>query len=477
MMTRPGAGVVTIIHDPDDDPEITRAALAAHDPRRGQIVVHPTVGTNSAAMLAADILTALGCHIDEDTDRAQHLGTPEARFAAVAAWLAADGIDLVVVVRAHRLTQASLRWLAVLAHAAQLRIVAIWHDRRPPDWAQAFGSPGGIFRETCDLDAALAGAQMRPTLPPTLSADGLPALAAMPVSGLARFRAEAHQTLTPPQFAAVDLHYRYGLQRACVWLTTQGRCQPILEALGADRSQAAPNVTTSSRSATACLGRARGRQPRVPAPRPDQVGLQAFLTLLSGSSLTPSATVARLRGAQAGLLLHGVLLQVPAELARACGPGLTGPCVTEQLAGTIRQRLAHPRLAAALAIAAIAGRPAASITQRPIPLPPGHHGNLIEIATGGSRAVYSVPGPAQPLIDAAAHYCRLRPRDEPHLLAGVSAAQVQRAAEAVGVVLPSSTDCDHRDPWHAMSAAWIVGDPVHRTGTTTPRAQAKVAAQ
>lgn len=454
-MARPGQGVITIIHDPVDDPEITHAALAAHDARRGQIVVHPTVGPRSAGILAADILTALGCHITESTARRQYLGSPDAMFAAAASWLLADGIDLLIVLRAHRLTDLSRYWLGKLASAARLRVIAIWHDRCPPSWEVAFGISASMLHETDDLEAALIGAHLRPTAEPELTADTLPGLAALPVAGLASFRAEAYRTLTAAQFAAVDAHYRYGLNHACVWLASHRQYRAVLSSAvsgaAADKHMC-PNAPLAA-----------GRS--FPIPWPDPLGLQEFLTRLSGSALTPSATIARVRGAQAGMLLHGVALQVPAALARETGPGLTGTCVTEQTAAAIRRKLAHPRLAAAVALTAVTGQSAEDVMGRPIPIPSEHRSDQISAGTGyGENPRYCIPAPAQPLINAAMHFSELRRNDEGHLLAGFNAVEVRSAAKLVGVRIRAAATL-RRYPWHTLSAAWIVGEPLRHAPT------------
>lgn len=62
-MTRPGAGVLTILCDPEDNADLTHEALAAHDMGRRQVTVHPTAGTGAAVILALDILAALGAKI------------------------------------------------------------------------------------------------------------------------------------------------------------------------------------------------------------------------------------------------------------------------------------------------------------------------------------------------------------------------------------------------------------------------------
>jgi hypothetical protein len=158
-VNRPGAGILTIVHDPEDDPETTQVALAAHDRDLHQITVHPTPGTASATMLALDMLTALGARITADTANRQHLGTPSRAFTAVAAWLVAYEIDVVIVLRTHLLSSATRHHLGRLATDADVRVVAFWHGRRPRDWAEAFAHPPAMTREIERIDAVLDGAR------------------------------------------------------------------------------------------------------------------------------------------------------------------------------------------------------------------------------------------------------------------------------------------------------------------------------
>lgn len=160
-MLRPGAGVLTIVHDPEDDSAIVHGALTAHDRELRQVTIHPTVGTTAARILALDILTALGAHITADAVKREHLSTPERAFSAAAAWLTAYEIDVVIVVRAHLLSPGARHGLSRLATDAAVRVVALWHGRRPGDWAETFGHAPSMTREIEEVEAALAGARPR----------------------------------------------------------------------------------------------------------------------------------------------------------------------------------------------------------------------------------------------------------------------------------------------------------------------------
>lgn len=165
-MRRPGAGVITVLHDPEDDVEIVHGALAAHDLGLRQVTVHPTVGTTAVRMFALDILAALGVRVTAETATREHLGGAERALSVAAAWLVANRIDVVIVVRAHLLSPAARRGLSRLATDAEVRVVALWHGRRPDGWAEAFAHPASMTREIEEIGAVLAGARRNPAAAP-----------------------------------------------------------------------------------------------------------------------------------------------------------------------------------------------------------------------------------------------------------------------------------------------------------------------
>lgn len=194
---------------------------------------------------------------------------------------------------------------------------------------------------------------------------------------------------------------------------------------------------------------------------------------LSATAPTPAAMLARIRGAQAGMLAHGVALQVPPDLARAVGPGLTSTCLTDEAAAQIRQHVAHPPLAAALAISVFTGLSPEKVTAWRVPVPIQERADQVAVPTHGrpSPAIYTVPAPAQPIIDAAISYGRLRPSGRPLLHDGpVPAAHLHYAAASASIRLPGP-EHDQRAPWHTLAAAWIVGEPLH-PGYPHPHARA-----
>lgn len=446
-----GAGVITLIHDPADDPEITHTALAAHDPRRGQITVHPTVGTDAALTFAFDILAALGTRITDNTASHQQLGAANRAYGAAAAWLKAEHIDVVIVLRAHLLSAASRQWLGRLALAAGVRVIAVWHGRRRGNWAEAFRHPPNLVREHDEIDAVLT-ATAAPTRTPA-PREALPTSAALPVTGLAHFRADARRTLPATQFQAVDAHYRHGLQAACRWITGH-RLTLALAAGPAQRADAHQP----------CLGHALGRGRNLPQLFTDQRGLQTFLSEIAATSPARAATIARVRGAQAGLLLHGVCLQVPLELAEQRGPGLSGVHLSAQVAASIRREVANPLIAFALALTVVTGLTVEEVLAK-VPAEPHAHSCELYASGGGALptgAHYTIPLPARPIL-AAAFFQRQTCQPTSNLIAGVTAEQVRQAAQQAEIDLPQPAGEPAPAAWHTFARAWYVADEVRHS--------------
>ncbi|WP_353698783.1 hypothetical protein [Streptomyces sp. RG80] len=111
----------------------THAALAAHQPGQGRIVVHPTPSASHPPGLAQDVLAALG-----KTLPGQKAGVPRHRagwadmvrpaWTAAACWIHAHRIGHLIVIRAH--TQTPMRWaqLAQLQRRTGIHLTLLWHD-------------------------------------------------------------------------------------------------------------------------------------------------------------------------------------------------------------------------------------------------------------------------------------------------------------------------------------------------------------
>lgn len=480
-------GALTVVHDPDDDAETTATALAAHNPAAGQITVHPTVGTASALVLAGDILAALGCRNAESIGRG--LGTATKAFAAVASWIEADRIEVVIVTRAHLLSNAALTHLSRLAHYAPVRIVVIWHAHRPADWADALHFTGETVREVDDLHAVLAGARVSPEAPPPPPKTPLPPATLLPTAGVAHFRAEAKRTLSAAHFAAVDIHYRDGMRAGCRFAAGNRRFRGAKAATasqtgpdtgsdtghfgaGACHTQPPPSSPATAASGY-CAGAAAGLDWVLAPNTGGAAELQAFLAALVATAPDTAATIARIRGAQAALLVHGLALQVPPDLLHAAGPGLTGRMITTGDIAAIRAAIPHPQQAAAVAICMSTGLSPQQLLRLPVLL--GEDSEKWDFDAGsfytGRQPRYVVPLPARPLVSAAALFGFRNDIGPAPLLEGITAEQVIAAAEAAALTLPAppASLVDRSDrPWHACSALWRIGHSLHATQPYQP---------
>jgi hypothetical protein len=117
--------------DPHDDVAVTRTLLSAHDPRAGTVVVHPTPGSRSMNVLTCDLLAALGCPTRWTAPEKTHPGLRD--LSAAAAWIHADRITHLVVLRAHLLPGAFWDLLLQLREHTGMDLVMVCHHRDIPE--------------------------------------------------------------------------------------------------------------------------------------------------------------------------------------------------------------------------------------------------------------------------------------------------------------------------------------------------------
>jgi hypothetical protein len=280
-------------------------------------------------------------------------------------------------------------------------------------------------------------------------------LAAVPRSGLSRFRADARLTLPAEQFAALDAHYQHGIHAAERYLSLRAKLERF-----------DPPVNP---------GRARP----LPLHYRDPIGLQGFLCELAGTAARPAAALARIRGAQAGMFAGGISLQVPTDLASARGPGLSGVCVDADLVAAIRRGIANPHLAALLALAALTGLSAQELTVSSVTRADRPGFEFYGVRTRSlslPAAYYRLPDPARPLLAAATSF--LEHTRDPHrdLTKGVGARLLDNAASAAGITLPAvAGPVRPVTPWHAQATAWYHGEALHRTDARAVRTSHAIA--
>ncbi|QDQ95297.1 hypothetical protein FND50_34165 [Rhodococcus sp. WB9] len=389
------AASITVLVDPSDDAMVTRALRAAHCPAGGVVTVHPTPATRSEAALAADLFVALG----QSPTRlaAYRLDSAVLAWRAITAWMAAERIAHLVVLRAHRLTAGQRQRLLTLHHATGVHLVLVWHAH-PVDARDIVGYPVRITRDHAALVAACAspGTTARPS-PDTM-------ILPVPIvfdADAGDFRAAARREHSSEDFARIDAVYISGMRAGCRWAAD---CS-LDERAHAEPADAFSGTNLSSQAAAGI----------------DQVALLRFLGALAADSPSRGHTVARLRGAQRGLHMHGIRVELPPNLAFSVGPGLTTVPVTEQTADRIRSVIPSPTHAAALAALLCTGSPAPHLASIPVSALTSDAGALVLSGAVGRRhyrhpTAHPIPAAARPLLAAARTYVQLRDTDANQLL-------------------------------------------------------------
>jgi hypothetical protein len=517
-MTVPSSYPVMIVVDPEDDVEYVTRAWQAHDPAAGVIAVHPTPGTSRVTHTCLDVLTALGKPIDQASTLPGQAGGDSRIAHAAIAWTAAEGIWHVIVLRAHLLTRPQRAWLIRLAAGADAVMTMVWHTAAATDWAAELpGNQGWTLVPSLPqalLAARLARKPWRGSMPARgvlHCADGgqIPSpheeqdaaavtLPPLPSSDFPFFRADAFRSLriTPDQavaamygeraFDVVDAVYGYGMDMACTWILQQQQ----------DASQAAGPAPTRASAAThlerlqrflagtgAPIAAARPRMPDTGSARqqpfPDRAtdarALRLFLAALVADCPTRDHAIVRIRGAQAGFFLHGLLLAVPPLLDRATGRGLMALLEAEQ-ADRIRSHVLHPVHAAALAAVLCTGADPADLagTTADAVSDDGAFLYLAESAIqgfAGETVRYGVPAYARSLMRAALRFHRLCGHDAstPLLAEGIGRDQRQLITTARLCAMPVPALLTGRQgalPWDLRTRCWRIGEPLHRAGNT-----------
>ncbi|MEU6721708.1 hypothetical protein ABZ897_60610 [Nonomuraea sp. NPDC046802] len=471
---------ITILLDPDDAWQITADALAAHAPAHGRITVHPTPGITDDRVLAHDLLAALGkqaTHLN-----VQHLTTSGAAWAAAATWMILGNTTTLILLRAHLM--GAQRWKRLLwlreetgvhlvlihhtgtvAHTTRARLADIEH-RITRDHHECLPPPPPGTEQSHDHNHDRAPAHDEAAAPS-------PAMVDAPFP---RYRAEAYRRLTAAEFAQADAEYRRGLQAACAWLTSRATCETSpaqQDALLPIQTERGFSVWGEATLVDHVLGRTRlqpsvdgaddGPQ-RYPYPWSDTIQLEVFLSELVLGAPTRAHSVARVRGAQAGFLLHGLLLQPPDDLVAAGGPGMSYP-FTRDVADRIRSQLAHPYVTAALVIALLSGTGGQHVSEvdaRKLDA----SASQFTLASGH----YAIPGYCRDLVRAAGLYCRLAPGSRRlRAVIGEHGAALVPAAATCGIEWDNSSLLVNGGPWHVWTGCWRVGEPLHEWHDIPPR--------
>ena len=210
------------------------------------------------------------------------------------------------------------------------RVLLVCHTRQIPAHLNAVLAGTG-YQLLTGLPQALRAVGRRPRSRPDGAAGAGPDAADLPRflhPHIRNYRSKAFAQLGPAGFARTGAVCRHGRDAARHWLST--------------RPEPGAAVTCQS--------------------------VQLFLTWLVHDSPSRHHTLARLRGAQAGFRLHGLMLNIPPSqrlLDVLSGPGLNAPLVTAETAGRIRAGVAHPVIAAGIAAVLVTGVQALALASTP----------------------------------------------------------------------------------------------------------------
>lgn len=403
-----------------------------------------------------------------------------------------------IVLRAHLLADERWQQLLDLWQYTGVRLVLVCHGPRVAarDVKQLLGeTPHEI---TANLHEVLPPVPQREPEPQPVTPDRV--LPPLPDSDVIRFRADAWRRLSAEDFAVVDAIYGQGVDAACAWLGEHPQQQlarqnmqdhylhplfpnglrPTEVAAGVKLLEAKYSTHRLQELAAGLLCVSRDRAPRnYPTRWDDLVDLQLFLTGLVADSPGRRHTVALLRGAQAGFLLHGLLLDLPADLPTAGGPGLSGTRFSEQTAARIRGAVTSPAHAATLATVLFTGVDPSSLAPATIS-GLSDDGTSLHIAPASrpqgpinldQAVAFHIPAAAQPLLRAARTFRQLRGQDPGRRLLTVTLGQERAAplaaAAAAGLPLPAP-DATVWTAWHTRSRCWWVNRPLRNPRTVVP---------
>lgn len=502
-----------LVLDARDDAAVTRAALAEHDPHAGLVTVHPSPGTGSTTVLAHDVLAALGK--PPTRFACEGLRREASAWSAALAWIIGEQIRQIAVLRTHLFTTRQWQRLAQLHADSGAVVIAYCHAPRIPAAARPVLEAIEYRVVSRVAEAADILSAWQVSLP-ARDGDGdehqppPEPLPAVPHSEVAHFRADCAREMPPGQFALLDAQYTAGLHAACAWITEQPQYKQAIEPpeppciflpphLPPEESQAAREILENYYDRDTfrqlgrgllCVGR-RAHSSNGPYAYPwsELYPLRVFLARLVASCDAPTA-LTRLRGAQAGFLLHGHLLALPAALHTRIGPGVNTVRLTAERVARLRTRLAHPAHAAALAAAMITGADPAQLhgaspdmmdaraDTLQLTVPAAIHESGRHAA---ERCLYAIPALARGIFRAALAYHRMDPaRADSGFLAhgiGTDLEQLRASARACRIDLPALVVA-HPDisawprtaSWNQLAACWSVHDPVHGPEVHNPNA-------
>lgn len=208
-----------LVEDAEDAPASTRALHALADLDGGVVVVRVTPGPRLLHAIATDLLRALG----KDHDRNGAVRNGEENWRRATAWLAAEGVEHLIVDRAESMQPDRWQDFIGLASHCGLSLWLIAHGasltRRQremlDDWPIA-RMPFEQFLARHSLEARARGAQCEEQ--PIASTPAPEPFPALPRSDFTTFRADCRQLLAPDVFQRVEAELQAGARLTRQWL-------------------------------------------------------------------------------------------------------------------------------------------------------------------------------------------------------------------------------------------------------------------
>jgi hypothetical protein len=421
---------IHVVLDPDDTRRCVELVAGLHNVAAGRVVCHATRGTSGRGLggLSLELLVALGKRFD-----AARLERVHARrgWELVELWTAAEGTRDLLVLRAHLLHPSQWDRLIRLADRCRAALWLIVHEPRVRARHAGVLQARPHHRQlTMDEFATRWHA-------PTVVAAQPPAdeFPEVPSADFPTFRAACRQLLDTASFQRVDQLYNQTLRAAREWV----RDRPI------------------------------DWYAETPSDAIDTDAVAALLQRLTVASTSPSETLVRLRAAQAGLFLHGILLTLDLSSRSMIGPtdlrATLSPTVATRLRG-----LCTPEWTAATALALLADPHARALGAL----------DLRDVAPDASQVTIGrlkrlhVPTYARSLIlvqllqrhregasvDAPLFVDKTRTQRHDH---AAMAALVSSVAAKLGIS-PPRLGIEHRPQGKGLGAAWLA-----RRGLTVTR--------
>lgn len=359
---------VRLLIDPDDSVECVRELCARHDLGRGVVVCHPTPGGGSRAVLAQDVLVSLG----KRPGGLAVEGVSRRGWELAGVWLRAERTRHLVVLRAHLLPAARWRDLGDLAASTGVMLWLVCHQVHLDSDRRAVLTELTGTTEMWPLRqrwrAALIALPERVAVTatfPTVSDVDFPV-----------FRANAHRLLDSEGFARFDEVYRATVRTARVearlWRDARHTLRP-------------------------------GQRPAY-----ERELVAAALQRLTVDAETSDEVFTRLRAAQVGFFVEGVLLGLRFRPGRLGTITTLAPRSAPRLVARVRT-LCCPHTAAVLAIAVATGLGPDDLQElhladlTDLDAPPGGGGETLDLAVQGVR--YRLPAPFAAAVRAAVADC------------------------------------------------------------------------